>query len=102
LITGRVFLPYRAAGASANEYFAVDIALNLQSWQFWKGLGPILLFMMIIYLLLNALVIRRMVKFGSQINQIIARKFKQLQSGIQEVSGGNLDYKINLTRWETA
>jgi serine phosphatase RsbU (regulator of sigma subunit) len=94
LITGRVFLPYRAAGASANEYFAVDIALNLQSWQFWKGLGPILLFMMIIYLLLNALVIRRMVKFGSQINQIIARKFKQLQSGIQEVSGGNLDYKI--------
>jgi len=91
---GRVFLPFRANPPAEEVYFAFDIILNLQSWSFWKGLGPILLVMIAVYFLLNAFVIRQMVKFGSQINKLIVQKFRQLQSGIQQISSGNLDYKI--------
>lgn len=91
---GRVFLPFQGDDPGAEKYFAFDILLNLQSGYLWAGLGPILLFMIIVYFLLNAFVIRRMVKFGTQINKLIVQKFRQLQSGIQEISGGNLDYKI--------
>lgn len=91
---GRVFLPFRGMGASINTLFAFDIVLDVTSWKLWSGLGPILLVMALVYLLLNGFVIRRMVKFGSRINKIIVQKFKQLKQGIQEISGGNLDYQI--------
>lgn len=91
---GRVFLPFRGVGADSDSFFAFDVVLDVTSWKLWSGLGPILLFMALVYLLLNAIVIRRMVKFGSRINKIIVQKFKQLKQGIQEISGGNLDYQI--------
>lgn len=91
---GRVYLPFRGMGAGINTLFAFDIVLDVTSWKLWSGLGPILLVMALVYLLLNGFVIRRMVKFGSRINKIIVQKFKQLKQGIQEISGGNLDYKI--------
>jgi len=93
-ILGRVFLPFRGVGAGSDSLFAFDVVLDVTSWKLWSGLGPILLFMALVYLLLNGFVIRRMVKFGSRINKIIVQKFKQLKQGIQEISGGNLDYQI--------
>lgn len=49
-----------------------------------------------LYLLINTFIIRRVVKFGSEINRMIVQKFNQLKSGIVQISSGNLDYKVKL------
>jgi sigma-B regulation protein RsbU (phosphoserine phosphatase) len=52
--------------------------------------------LIVVYLLLNSFVVRQVVRFGSQINETIVQKFTQLKRGIQQISTGNLDYKIKL------
>ena len=95
-IFGRVFLPLQDLNSSPNKYLVFDIVLNIRPEFLWSGLVPIILFMAVIYVLLNSFIIRQVVKFGSQINEMIVQKFNQLKSGIQEISTGNLDYKIKL------
>lgn len=93
---GRVFLPLWESNSTSKSYFAFDIVLDAEPKLLWSGLGQIMLFMIVIYILFNSFVIRQVVKFGSQINKMIVQKFNQLKNGIQEISTGNLDYKIRL------
>lgn len=91
---GRTFSDIWINGEKTGRYLSTDIILDLRSGLLWGGVGIVLLFMGLIYLFFNSLVIRRVIKVGAQINQIVVQKFNQLKQGIQEVSSGNLDYKI--------
>lgn len=91
---GRIYSDIWENGEKTGRYLATDIILDLRSGLLWGGVGIVLLFMVLIYLFFNSLVIRRVIKVGAQINQIVVQKFNQLKQGIQEISSGNLDYKI--------
>jgi len=94
LTFGRVFVPIWNAPAE-KSYLAFDVVLDIRPSFRWSDLLTLVLVAMFLYLLLNMFIIRRMISVGSQINKIIVRKFKQLKNGIQQISGGNFDYKIH-------
>jgi serine phosphatase RsbU (regulator of sigma subunit) len=96
LVLGRVYLPIVNKDPQAHTYFAFDIYHELQTAHIGTNTSRILVGLLFIFLLLNALVIRRVGKFGSQINKIIIQKFGQLKNGIREISTGNLEYKVKL------
>jgi serine phosphatase RsbU (regulator of sigma subunit) len=96
LVLGRVFLPIVNKNPESYTYFAFDIYHEPHTSYIDSNTTRILLGLLVIFLLLNALVIRQVGKFGAQINKIIIQKFGQLKNGIREISTGNLDYKVHL------
>ncbi|MCU0645937.1 MAG: SpoIIE family protein phosphatase, partial [bacterium] len=96
IVFGRVYLPFYESEKPYNRYLAFDIILNFSSTFYKTGLLKVMLVLLIVYLLINSFVVRQVVKFGSQINETIVQKFGQLKNGIQQISSGNLDYKIKL------
>ncbi|MCI0495526.1 SpoIIE family protein phosphatase [candidate division KSB1 bacterium] len=96
VVFGRVYLPFYEEEKLSNRYLAFDIVLNFTPTFYKTGLLKIMLVLLIVYLLINSFVVRQVVKFGSQINETIVQKFGQLKNGIQQISSGNLDYKIKL------
>jgi len=101
LIFGRVFIniwePRTATmKPSRPNYLAFDLLLNINPGLLWSGLPQIILILILIYFLINAFLIRRVVKFGSQINEMIIQKFNYLKRGINQIAAGNLDHKIQL------
>jgi serine phosphatase RsbU (regulator of sigma subunit) len=93
---GRVYLPLYTEKLKRNGYFGFDVIIMTSFSFFSSNLMKQLLFWLIIYLLINFLIIRRVIKFGNAINQIILQKFDRLKYGIRQISGGNLDYQIHL------
>ena len=96
IVFGRVYIPLRKTATTTDNYLAFDILLNLGSAILFSGLAEIIIVLLFVYLLLNSIVVRQVVRFGSQINQTIIQKFGQLKKGIQQISSGNLDFKIKL------
>ncbi|MFQ5640312.1 MAG: SpoIIE family protein phosphatase, partial [bacterium] len=93
---GRTIAPLINENMEQTGFFAFEILL-VPSLSFFTGtLVRYLLLLLVIYTLVNVLIINRMTKFGSEINNRIVQKFKQLQSGIREISTGNLDYKVQV------
>lgn len=91
LIAGRVVAP---VFNSSSEFFVIDVLLtpgiNILTPTLFGYVGLLIL----IYVLVNMAVTRRMVSFGTEINQIIVQKFDQLKRGIRAISSGNFDYKV--------
>ena len=101
LIFGRLFLDvWELHGSKTTQlkdnYVFLDIVFTMKSDRFWSGLPQIILMLILLYLLLNAVVIRRVVRFGAEINHMIVQKFQQLKGGITQISSGNLSYKIEM------
>lgn len=101
LIFGRLFLDvWEFHGSNTTQqkdnYMFLDIVFTIKSGRFWSGLPQIILILILVYLLVNAVVIRRVVRFGAEINHIIVQKFQQLKGGIKQISSGNLSYKIQM------
>lgn len=95
LTAGRVYLPVYN-DENRDDFYAFDIIILPN---FSRSMTPILrllIFLAIVYFLINLLVTRRMVKFGEQINDRIVQKFSQLKTGIREIASGNLEYKVEL------
>jgi serine phosphatase RsbU (regulator of sigma subunit) len=94
--TGRVVAPMLDATMQRVGFFAFDISLIPQASFFSRALLSYIFFLVLVYAVVNAVVVGRMVKFGEEINQMIVQKFNQLKSGIREISSGNLDYKVKI------
>ncbi|MEJ2634299.1 MAG: SpoIIE family protein phosphatase [Calditrichia bacterium] len=95
-VLGRIFGPFYKNSFVQNGYWAFDIAILPTTSFLTSPLMRQVYFWLVIYLLINFLIIRRVIKFGNQINQMIVQKFNQLKSGIRQISEGKLDYKIHL------
>ena len=95
-IVGRVLAPLINANMEQTGFFVFDILLVPDISFVTSSMLRYSLLLVFIYFLVNLLVIRRMTKFGSEINQVIVQKFHQLKNGIREISKGNLDYKVKL------
>ncbi len=93
---GKVMAPLYNSKFVPQGYWAFDVVLTLTPSFMVSPLMRQFYFWFVIYLLLNLLVIRRVVKFGNQINQMIVQKFNQLKTGIRHIAAGNLDFKISL------
>jgi len=93
---GRVFFPVVNAQETNGKYFAFDIYLAISLLEYDSAISKIILALVVLFFLLNVLVIRRVGKFGVQINKIIVQKFNVLKKGIREISSGNLDYKFKM------
>jgi serine phosphatase RsbU (regulator of sigma subunit) len=90
---GRVLIPIWDDG-STNQFAVFDVVFRFLPTIGWNDLLTIFLAAFVIYSLLNYVIIRKMVGFGTQINKIIVDKFAQLRKGIQQIAAGNLDYRI--------
>jgi len=93
---GRVLAPLINANMEQTGFFVFDILLVPDISFVTSSMLRYSLLLVFIYFLVNLLIIRRMTKFGSEINQVIVQKFHQLKNGIREISKGNLDYKVQL------
>ncbi len=91
-VVGRVFF----STGIKDEYFAIDIFYDISELFQWNFFSQILLILTLFFLFLNTLIIRRMVKFGSEINHLIIRKFAQLRKGVRAIAAGNLDYRVQI------
>ncbi len=96
VVVGRVLMPLYGANMQQSGFYSLDILVRPENIEFARPMTLLLFNLLIAYLLINMLVIRRMVKFGSEINEIIVRKFQILQKGIREIARGNLDYKVRI------
>ncbi len=101
LTFGRLFLDLWDLHGSTttplkDSYLCLDIVFTIHPDKFWSGLPQIILMLILVYLLVNAVVIRRVVRFGAEINRMIVQKFQQLKGGITQISSGNLAYKIQM------
>jgi serine phosphatase RsbU (regulator of sigma subunit) len=96
-IVGRVIAPLLTEDSRENGFFVVEITLVPGGYSFLTpNLVSYVLLLVGAYLVINFFVIQRMTKLGSEINRIIVQKFSQLRSGIQEISAGNLDFRLHL------
>ena len=96
LVFGRILIPM-ANYQQVPAYLVFDIYLNIKNTLSSSSvMKKFFLSIIIIFLLFNSFIIRRVVKFGSQINKIIIQKFNQLKIGIKKISAGNFDYKFQL------
>lgn len=96
LTAGRIFLPVFDANEDRDYFYAFDILIIPVLSLSLSPVLRLLVFLAIVYSLVNLLITRRMVKFGEKINDRIVQKFSQLKTGIREISSGNLDYKVEL------
>jgi serine phosphatase RsbU (regulator of sigma subunit) len=93
---GRVFLPLLNTQFRKTGLWAFDIILIPKISSFRSPLMQQVGFWLLIYLVINLLVIRRVITFGNRITDMIVQKFNQLTAGIRQISDGNLDYKIHM------
>jgi len=96
LTIGRVVTPTLNNKLEESNFLAFDIVMAPSLALFTKTLVSYLLFLIIIYGLVNITITRRMVQFGMEINSSIIQKFNQLRNGIRAISKGNLDYKVKI------
>lgn len=96
LIVGRLSMPLISAENAEHTKFLVDIYFDIRSLFQWNFMTQILLALIILFIIFNMLIIKRVVAFGAQINASVVQKFDELKKGIREVSSGNLDYKVEL------
>ena len=95
-IFGRIISPIFDSTLQQTGFFAFDISFFPQASFFLSPIFRFMLLLIIIYFIINLFVIRRVVKFGSEINQTIVHKFNHLKKGIQEIARGNLDYQVEM------
>jgi serine phosphatase RsbU (regulator of sigma subunit) len=96
LIAGRLNIPLVSHSVPSDKVFIIDIYFDLRSiWQ-WNFLTQIMLALFILFILFNSLIIRRVIAFGSQINDSVVHKFAEIKNGIRQVSSGNLDYQVEI------
>ncbi|RMF66691.1 MAG: HAMP domain-containing protein, partial [Calditrichaeota bacterium] len=95
-IVGRVLAPVLGPDGASRAFFSFDIVLIPDISIFTRTLLSYLVLLGLLYALVNMLVIRRMVKFGSEIHRSIVQRFNQLKAGIREITAGNLDYKVKV------
>ncbi|MCG8606924.1 SpoIIE family protein phosphatase, partial [bacterium] len=93
---GRIIAPVYNADGTRRRFFAFDILFAPNLSFFTSTLSSYLLLLIMVYGLVNIVVIRRIVKFGSEINRMIVQKFNQLTKGIRQIASGNLDYKVKV------
>ncbi|MEJ2055162.1 MAG: SpoIIE family protein phosphatase, partial [Calditrichaceae bacterium] len=96
LIVGRLNIPLVKADNPEHTVYQIDIFFDVRSVFQWNFMTQILLALIILFLIFNMFIIKRVVAFGAQINESVVQKFDILKAGIREVSSGNLSYKINL------
>ena len=96
LILGRVLIPLFDHNSSKRGHFVFDVLLIPTTSFFLSPIVMNVLYLLGLYFILNLLVIRRVIKFGSEINKMIVQKFESLKKGIWQISTGNLDYKVKL------
>ena len=94
IVVGRVYLPVVGETTGEYPYFAIDIYQKADIFSFNPVIGNIFIALVVLFLLVEFFVIRRLGKFGSDINNIIVQKFGVLKKGIRQISSGNLDYKL--------
>ncbi len=95
-VIGRVYIPVAGESTGEYPYFAIDIYQTNDLFSLNYSMGNIFFALIILFLLVEFLVIRRLGKFGSDINNIIVEKFAVLRKGIKQISSGNLDYKLKM------
>ncbi len=96
IVVGRVLLPVYDSSFQRDGSYFIDVFFRPTELTFARPLTSLLLNLLIAFFLINSLVIRRMVKFGEEIHDIIVRKFQLLQRGIREIARGNLDYQVQI------
>ncbi len=92
VVVGRIFLPSTAP----DEYLTLNVYFNLGELFRWNFMSQVLLVLVILFFLLNLLVIRRMARFGKQMNTLIVEKFQRLREGVRQVASGNLEYRVQI------
>lgn len=92
---GRVYLPMYENGREMESIFSLNVLYQITSIR-WTGFLKLFLILMLAYSILNSLLIQRVARLGTMINDSIVQKFKILQNGISEISGGNLSHKIKM------
>ncbi|KAA3654283.1 MAG: HAMP domain-containing protein [Calditrichaeota bacterium] len=95
-VFGRLFIDHYNNSFQKAGYFAYDVILKPNAAVFSSTVLRNILFLLIAYLLLNSLLIKRVVRFGAEINEMIVQKFNQLQGGIREIASGNLNFKVRV------
>ncbi len=93
---GRLVAPLVDPDGDRKAFYAFEILVTPNVALFRSSLAWYLLFLVLAYLAVSLVVIRRMVKFGSEINQTVVQRFNQLKTGIRQLAEGNLDYKIRI------
>ncbi len=93
---GRMILPIINEDENSNSHYAFDIYYDFRAITFDSSITSLLVMSIILFLILNSFIIKRVTGFGTEINRIIVRKFDDLKKGIREISSGNLSYKIRL------
>ena len=93
---GRIILLVSTDKMGNLSYFSFDIVLNYKNVSVSDPMVGILLFILLMFFIINGLIIRRVVRAGEKINQTIISKFDRLKSGIREISGGNLNYQVTM------
>ncbi|MFQ5628325.1 MAG: PP2C family protein-serine/threonine phosphatase [bacterium] len=96
LTMGRILMPLYDTRWREDGYYVFDVLLEPDTSFLLSPIMRNIYILFGLYLLINLLIIRRVVKFGSEINRMIVQKFNQLKSGIVHISSGNLDYKVKL------
>ncbi|KAA3618187.1 MAG: HAMP domain-containing protein [Calditrichaeota bacterium] len=96
IVFGRLFIDFYGSAFTNDGYFAYDVILKPNVAIFSSAVFRNILFLFIAYLLINTLLIKRVVRFGAEINQMIVQKFNQLQGGIREIASGNLGFKVKV------
>ena len=95
-VIGRVYIPVLGEAHGEFPYFAIDIFQTNDIFSLNHVMSKIFLALIILFLVMELLVIRRLGKFGTEINNIIIEKFDVLRKGIRQISSGNLDYKLKM------
>ncbi|MCA9732934.1 SpoIIE family protein phosphatase [candidate division KSB1 bacterium] len=95
-VFGRLFIDHYNANFRQAGYFAYDVVLKPNVSVFSSTVFRNILVLLIAYLILNSVLIKRVVKFGAEINEMIVQKFNQLQGGIREIASGNLNFKVKV------
>jgi serine phosphatase RsbU (regulator of sigma subunit) len=96
LVIGRILIPIINNDKKFPSYLIFDIYFDFKSAFSSPLMTKIILVLILLSFLFNLFIIRRVVKFGSQINKIIIQKFNQLKTGIKKISAGNFEYKFQL------
>jgi serine phosphatase RsbU (regulator of sigma subunit) len=96
LTLGRILIPLHNSSWRENGYYVFDVLLEPDASFLLSPIMRNIYILFGLYLLINLLIIRRVVRFGSEINRMIVQKFNQLKNGIVQISSGNLDYKVRL------
>ncbi len=92
IVVGRLFLPT----GKTDQYFTLDVFYNASELLHWNFLTQFLVVLILFFFFLNSLVIRRMARFGKQINRTIVEKFAILRNGVRAIAAGNLNYHVNI------